>query len=226
VPLNLPKDLAEEMTTCHRVCFAELKRTWPHGRSAFVAMRTASLISLLEQGYSRSDVAAFVGVTRERTRQWLAQAGVVRHANRYGTAPRVWDDTLHAFRPISRAVSRLPNQHAWSRAVAQRRDLRALARRAKRRDLVMRARAFRLALGREPVFTEVLTHLGIGVPALASLFCGRRPWASTVGTPGRYARPVGRFLRLVGMVQRKRGETRMHSRRHAATSARARRTAS
>jgi predicted transcriptional regulator len=185
------------MTHRHRAFYDLMRDSWPDGQASFAEMRTRSVASLRAQGYSQTDISAFVGVSRERVRQWLRDAKP-RQDSHHGTLPRVWDDEFNQFRALTRSEYRDVLREADRASRAEDRHLRQAAR---RRLVVNAAREFRVELGRDPTHTEIENCVGLHISGIASLFSGR-PFQMTSGEAERYARPIRRFLRLAGISPR------------------------
>jgi len=58
-----------------------------------------SIWRLAKMGYCASDIAAMIGVSRERVRQWMNKKNIRRPA--FGSLFRVWDDDTNQFRSVT-----------------------------------------------------------------------------------------------------------------------------
>lgn len=61
-----------------------------------------SIQHLYDYGYSFTDIATFIGVSRERVRQWFRDYdGLERQGGEHGSLYRLWDDDLNCFVPAT-----------------------------------------------------------------------------------------------------------------------------
>lgn len=144
------KDEKDAIRRHHAPLFAAWKRAWGQERRDpvdWIPGFRESLQSLLDQGYTVTDVGVFLGLTGERVRQYAREYGLDRVAVG-STMRRVWDDRLMRFRPVT---------HDEYRAIV------TAARRARRaRELAGRREAVRQAIrdfatehGRPPIMQEL-----------------------------------------------------------------------
>ncbi len=115
---------------------------------------------LREERYSLSDIALMFGVSRERMRQIADREGMpVNGCRSVGLhCVRVWDDTAHRFRPVSRGLLRQQRQKDRIAENRAKRDSQYAERRAM---AVATIRRLADALGRTPAHAEVCRALGI-----------------------------------------------------------------
>jgi hypothetical protein len=119
----------------------------------------ASLMELLDrQQYTLADVGVMFGLSRERIRQYAVRYGIATHFGGLN-AVRVWDDTLHQFRPVSRGHwQKIQKGHRTDRA----RQQRQAEREARRAMMVVCFTTEATRLGR-PLTVVEMTRAWYGV---------------------------------------------------------------
>lgn len=128
---------------------------------------------LVDEQYSVTDIAMMFDISRERVRQLRDQIGIpfVKHRKSVGLhCTRLWDDTLHRFRPVSNRDLRTADAHLRERKVFT----TVTDRHAER---VQRIRDLRVSLGRDPSWREMWMVVEDGVERRERIY---RDFASRV----------------------------------------------
>lgn len=152
-----------------------------------------SLRSLLEQGYTFTDVAIVYGVSRQRAQQWAKQLDLY-DARFDGVTPRrVWDDAKGQFVPVTGTTYRLMRQAVRT---AKRRAVVEASRAARRAQDTETLRLLAVDLDRVPTLLELGEEMGFP-PAQAAArlaVAWREP-----GDARPYADALARLYRAAGL---------------------------
>lgn len=161
--------------------------------------RESLRLLLEEEEYSQSDVAMMFGVSRERIRQLGHKLGVSlpSHAQRGLNQVRVWDDTLHRFRPEFKSVLR---RTAQQERVRERKRQRAERRADQQRRIVITLLLLKGRLGRDPSNQEMVEAI-TGRPCHPNQG-GRRLSHLWSGYGNRYTETRAELLHLTGIAPR------------------------
>lgn len=157
-------DFTKEEMVAIRGFFEEWKRE--HGVSkrgmlGHSTFRTALGRLTNEHGYSLTDVGIFLGVSRERVRQWVNSAGIPA---KRGAQKRIWNDDQNRFVTVDSTAE-------YDRIVRDRSTVLAYDDRRKKRRRIARWILIELGedLGRVPGHVDLADAFGIKAPWLNGL---------------------------------------------------------
>lgn len=147
-----------EVQAHHSDLFWELKRRNGSQSPTDIPGFLSSIQHLYDYGYSHTDISAFLGVSRERVRQWFEQYDELdAHGGSNGSDYRLWSDELECFVPVT--------EEELIAAANERQEAKRQSRiERKRAEQVARLREVGERLGRVPRVSDVEVVEAIGHP--------------------------------------------------------------
>ena len=193
-------DGRDRITEAHRPIWERIKAEHGVGDGTWSSIYDIpgfqeSMANLVDQGWCVTDIGVFLGVSRERARQWLLELGLKAH---HGTAPRIWSDEAERFVPITIDEADKMTQAAHVRATRLR---IAARRRAVREEHVLYIQVYHGEHGCTPRLKDMSAFFGLSWPGICNYWRVKRKGRLT----RTYAECYALMCRVAGVEPRERG---------------------
>lgn len=149
---------AEEIRRFNRELYDDLRGGSYKGAIDSGRLKGGLYDMIVTHGYCPAEVATWIGVSRERVRQWMIRFDISRPPGTFGTRLRLWDDKSLCFRFVTSQEVCSMRRHAEGHSRKAQAHRTRISNSRRRFAAISRLREVKEEMGRIPTVGEFLAR--------------------------------------------------------------------